>query len=461
MRQALAPFLLNYERRKMKLASLFDGSGGFPLAAIRAGITPVWASEVEPFAIAVTRQNIPSMAHLGTVTDIDGAKVEPVDVITFGSPCQDLSICGARAGLDGDRSGLFFQACRIIREMREATNGRYPRYAIWENVLGALSSNEGRDFERVLLEFMAISGRNSMAGFNGVWRRAGAIIDRGFSLAWRVLDARYWGVPQRRRRIFLVADFGGRRAPEILFKRAGGARSVDKMQTQGESDSAGSGTGASEDSGKPSDGLTTRFNSSSAIACSHVTFYTKFETNLSPTLLADSGDSHPTIVYSTSKSGRYTQFDQDIAGTVAAGDARSQAQIVYSSSKSSFYTKHATNVASALLADDGDHNMQMIFKQNEGRLRYMTPTEYARLQGFPDNWAKVKPIPETEFFYWRAVWTQYAEVFGKRPKKDNEVLKWMSAPYKGADEYRLYGNGVALPCVQYIMDNLREGEKPE
>lgn len=112
----------------MTLGSLFDGSGGFPLGAILCGITPVWAAEVEPYPIKVTKTRIPFMKHLGNVTEIDGAKIEPVDIITFGSPCQDLSIAGKREGLQGNRSGLFHEAMRIVKEMRIATNGEKPRY---------------------------------------------------------------------------------------------------------------------------------------------------------------------------------------------------------------------------------------------------------------------------------------------------------------------------------------------
>jgi DNA (cytosine-5)-methyltransferase 1 len=138
----------------MKLMSLFDGSGSFPLSAKLCGIEPVYASEVEPFPIAVTRARFPDMIHLGDVSKINGAELEPVDIVTFGSPCQDLSVAGKRAGLqDGARSSLFFQAIRIIKEMRESTNGRYPRFAVWENVHGAFSSNKGEDFKAVLEQF--------------------------------------------------------------------------------------------------------------------------------------------------------------------------------------------------------------------------------------------------------------------------------------------------------------------
>lgn len=206
----------------MTLGSLFDGSGGFPLAGALSGIRPVWAAEVEPYPIAVTRSRFPMMQHLGSVTEVHGDKVQPVDVITFGSPCQDLSVAGKRAGIhEGQRSNLFFEAIRIIKEMRAATNGRHPTFAVWENVPGAFSSNQGEDFRCVLEEFVKIRG----GGYTvprpdkGKWKSAGEILGDGYSVAWRQLDAQYWGVPQRRKRIYLVADFAGGRAGEILFER--------------------------------------------------------------------------------------------------------------------------------------------------------------------------------------------------------------------------------------------------
>lgn len=140
----------------MTLGSLFDGAGTFPFAASAFGILPIWASEIEPFPIQVTQKRLPKMKHLGDITKIDGSAITPVDVITFGSPCQDLSVAGKRAGLDGERSGLFLEAIRIIKEMRRKTNGKYPRYAVWENVPGAFSSNKGEDFRTVLEEFCKI-----------------------------------------------------------------------------------------------------------------------------------------------------------------------------------------------------------------------------------------------------------------------------------------------------------------
>ena len=206
----------------LTIGSLFDGAGGFPLAGTYAGFTPTWLSEIEPYPIRVTTKRFPEAKHSGDITKINGGKITPVDVITFGSPCQDLSIANNnRQGLGGERSGLFYEAVRIIKEMREATNGRYPTFIVWENVHGAFSSNKGEDFKQVLEEICQIKnpGVSIPRPDGGKWFDAGEIVGDGFSLAWRTLDARYWGVPQRRRRIFLVGDFTGRRAGRILFER--------------------------------------------------------------------------------------------------------------------------------------------------------------------------------------------------------------------------------------------------
>ena len=213
----------------MKLGSLFDGSGGFPLAGALFGIEPVWASEIEPFPIRVTKQRFPGMKHLGSVTDINGAEIEKVDIITFGSPCQDLSVAGAQKGIhEGERSNLFFEAIRIIKEMRESDRaaGRTgvdvrPRFAVWENVPGAFSSNKGEDFRAVIEAFCEIGeGEHVPVPLppKGKWTPAGVVVGNGWSLSWRVYDAQFWGVPQRRKRIYLIADFGSERAGEILFE---------------------------------------------------------------------------------------------------------------------------------------------------------------------------------------------------------------------------------------------------
>ena len=204
--------------KPLTLGSLFDGSGTFPVAGMLSGIVPVWKSEIEPFPIAVTEMRLPFVKHLGDINCINGAEIEPVDIITFGSPCTDLSVAGKRQGLNAARSGLFFQAVRIIKEMRCATNGKYPRFAVWENVTGALSSNKGEDFRCVLEELCKIKISDISVPKPEKWTKAGEILADGFSLAYRTVDAQYWGVPQRRMRIYLVADFDGERASKILFE---------------------------------------------------------------------------------------------------------------------------------------------------------------------------------------------------------------------------------------------------
>lgn len=205
---------------EVKLGSLFDGSGTMPLCAVMCGGRAVWASEVEPYPIAVTKTHLPEMQHLGSITDIKGGQIEPVDIITFGSPCQDLSIAGKRKGLGGDRSCLFYEAIRVIREMLSATGGRYPRFVIWENVPGALSSHGGKDFEIVLNELLHLrdfagGGTDKPIRQHGKWAKA---VSYG-AVAYRIVNAQYWGIPHRRRRIYAVCDTRGKSATMVAFER--------------------------------------------------------------------------------------------------------------------------------------------------------------------------------------------------------------------------------------------------
>jgi len=210
------------------MGSLFDGIGGFPLAAVHNGIVPLWASEIESYPIEVTKIRFPEMLHVGDITKLSGDTLPVVDIICGGSPCQDLSVAGQRAGLAGERSGLFMEQIRITKEMRieDGKRGKTndlvrPRFFVWENVPGAFSSAEGEDFKAVLEETARIADNNILIPRppGGVWKSAGCILGSQFSVAWRVLDAQHWGVAQRRKRIFLVADFGGYTAPQILFEQ--------------------------------------------------------------------------------------------------------------------------------------------------------------------------------------------------------------------------------------------------
>ena len=293
-----------------KLGSLFDGSGGFPLSGALCGIEPVWAAEVEPYPIAVTRSRFPDMKHLGDISLVSGAEIEPVDIITFGSPCQDLSVAGKRAGLkheaNGDeettRSGLFMEAVRIIKEMREATNGEYPTFALWENVPGAFSSNKGEDFRTVLEELIRIVEPHAAmpAVPRAGWNYADSFSGSGWSLAYRVFDAQYWGVPQRRRRIHLVLDLRGERAGEVLFEREGvrGYFAEGRTPWQAVAGDAQAGTGTNDSAGESGGGAGGR--GLDAVGFLRQLGGVEAQEEVSPTLMAAagmSGNNKPCVAY--------------------------------------------------------------------------------------------------------------------------------------------------------------------
>ena len=329
------------------IGSLFDGSGGFPLAASLCGGVPKWAAEVEPYPISVTKSRFPDMKHLGSVTDIKGSEVEPVDVITFGAPCQDLSVAGLRKGLRhgslGDeettRSGLFMEAVRIIKEMREATNGVYPRFAIYENVPGAFSSSKGEDFRIVLEELIKIVEPTAVmppVPEKG-WPYADSYCGDGWSIAYRVLDAQFWGVPQRRRRIYLVADFRGECAEKVSFEREGlrGYFETGRTpwQTIAGDAEAGSGTADCEGIDGYNSTLTGDKSSTLGVNCGMSTgrngvVYAvdqgggksgaNFHNNLSPTLTCTHGG-EPAVAYSINhQGGNVEQIIEDKTGTLTA-----------------------------------------------------------------------------------------------------------------------------------------------
>lgn len=220
--------------KELTLGSLFDGIGGWQIAASHSGIKPIWSSEIDEFPMRVTKKWFPNTIQLGDITKLDGAEIPPVDIICAGSPCQDLSVAGKRAGLEGERSGLFRKAIDIVRGMRKSTGGVQPRFFIWENVPGAFSSNKGQDFRAVLEE---IGQTYFPMPPNDKWTTAGLVECENAEIAWRVLDAQYWGVPQRRKRIFLVADFAktARCAGKILFKSEGLSGNTEESRSKGES----------------------------------------------------------------------------------------------------------------------------------------------------------------------------------------------------------------------------------
>lgn len=210
------------------MGNLFSGSGAWELAARMCGIEVLFEAEIEPFPVAVEKKRFPNAVQLGDVSKIKGADIPSVDIFTNSSPCQDLSVAGKRAGLEGQRSGLFAEAIRITKEMREHDKTNRgpdehirPRFWCWENVPGAFSSNKGEDFRIVLEEVARIADPSVAIPFpeSGKWEKSGVVDGEGWQIAWRTMDAQYFGVPQRRRRIFLVADFNGGGAAEVLFER--------------------------------------------------------------------------------------------------------------------------------------------------------------------------------------------------------------------------------------------------
>ena len=310
------------DKKHLTLGSLFDGSGGFPLGGILAGIEPRWSSEIEPFPVLVTHKRLPQVQHYGDVSTLNGAELPPVDIITFGSPCQDLSIAGKRAGIhDGDRSNLFFQAIRIIKEMRDATNGRYPRYCVWENVPGAFSSNGGNDFKAVLEAVIGVKekGIEVPAPENHRWAKSDVYLGDGWSVAYRVFDAQYWGVPQRRARIYLVADFAGGSAGEILFKSEGvsGYTPQGFRAWQGAAGGAEEGTGETggrSDAGGGTLCLNTQGNSGVGIT-----------ENKALALVAQDHGNHPAVLHAAgfstehSAKARSIGYEEEVSPTLRAG----------------------------------------------------------------------------------------------------------------------------------------------
>ena len=432
----------------MKLMSLFDGSGGFPLAASLCGIEPVYAAEVEPYPIAVTKNRFPKMKHLGDVSKVKDGEIEPVDIITFGSPCQDISIAGKRAGLKhadmGDdettRSGLFLEAIRIIKEMREATNGVYPRYAIWENVPGAFSSNRGEDFRTVLEEFIRVKEKDAVmpAVPQAGWAYADCISGDGWSIAYRVFDAQYWGVPQRRRRIYLVADFRGECAQEILFKRESLRGYFEAGRTPWQGIAADAQNCVGQQISVCTDGK-------------------------SPTLRAEAHGNAPyvinkkTLVYDTRGNGAgetVPTITGDHNNRITDYTALCCEAVVYD----------GANITSPLNKTNpqaGDPCHTISTDSRNYIVRRLTPTECARLQGFPDWWGEIPKkdnLTDDEYVFWLNARNTYAKINNKTTKEysKEQMLSWYNKLHSDSSEYKMWGNGIALPNALYVMQGIAE-----
>lgn len=490
---------------KLTLGSLFDGSGGFPLGGLISGITPLWASEIEPFPIRVTTKRMPFVKHYGDISKMNGGEIEPVDIITFGSPCQDMSIAGKRDGLGGSRSSLFYEAIRIIKEMRCKTNGKYPRFIVWENVPGAFSSNKGDDFKAVIEEICKIKDGLLSVPKPTKWSNAGKIMGDDFSVAWRVFDAQFWGVPQRRRRIYLVADFGGFSAGKILFESEGLSGYSSKSISSWKDTTCGTRTSIEDASNSvvfENHGQDTRFKELEEIAPTVLSTYgtggnnqpfvvsnvksfdvrltsegTKnaranvYETDVSRTL--DTGGTTPdrnqggvaVVSYGIGRpamnqgyNAKFSfQVEEEVEPTIVAAGASGVAHPVYSSSKASFFTSAEEEKANTLVATD--YKDPPIVNEPQYIVRRLTPTECARLQGFPDWWCselETENPTDEEISFWREVFETDRLVIGKstKPKSDNQIMKWLKNPHSDSAEYKMWGNGVALPNVVFVLSGI-------
>ena len=581
--------------KTLTLGSLFDGSGGFPLGGLLASITPVWASEIEPFPIRVTTKRLPFMKHYGDISQMDGGKIEPVDIITFGSPCTDMSIAGRRAGLDGRQSSLFYEAIRIIKEMRCATDGKYPRWICWENVPGSYSSNKGKDFQSVLEAVIGIAEPNAQVPMpeKARWPYADLYMGDGWSVAYRTLDAQYWGVPQRRRRIYLVADLAGESAGKILFESEGlsgysaaGFRSWQRTARRLESGAGAAGICLNDQGGDrmevsedvaatlraethghlpcivdeaiplehhPIDSritmtdngkvqtLTSRMGTggnnvplvmkirsgcegggkgalvqtdkSATLSCNNdqtvfvpfgISSYQShamlsdnphsgiYEAETARTLdrgggnpscnqggiavvaftqnqrdevrdlgdhsavvCASAGTKQQTFVLQGSMIGRSEKngpqgsgVNEDVCFTLDTADRHA----VYAMTTSSFIQVEKNQSPVIMARDYKDPNV--VCPAGEYAVRRLTPTECARLQGFPDQWCAdlaAEAPSEDELAFWREGWDTYSRVTGGGRRTDKQILKWLRDPYTDSAEYKMWGNGVALPCVWFVL----------
>lgn len=625
---------------KLTLGSLFDGSGGFPLGGLISDITPLWASEIEPFPIRVTTKRLPFMKHYGDVSKMDGKEIEPVDIITFGSPCQDMSIAGKREGLTGNRSGLFYEAIRIVKEMREKTNGKYPRYIVWENVPGAFSSNKGEDFRLVLESICRVKEKDASVPSADKWQNAGLILGDGYSIAWRVLDAQYFGVPQRRKRIYLVADFRGECAGKILFESEGvsgysaqsfrawqgaagyfeasagetgkiclndqGGQRMDVMEDVTSTlraeahhppvvlEAAGFGTEHSaksrsigfEEETSPtlragtrpaaailenhptdsrvklsSDGtvqtLTSRMGTggnnvplllkirsgcegggkgaliqkdkSATIGCNND--QTLFEPKVygicskdsnamksgnpksgfykaDTTRTLDGNGGNPTcnqggmavvaiegngarpshkgsgyaegdvsftlnateqhgVAYgidrATYNMGQNAKFgiavEEEVEPTIVSKGPGAVSHPIYHSSKNSFHTSFTDEAATDTLVATDYKDPPTVSEEPDYIVRRLTPTECARLQGFPDWWCaclETEKPADGEMYFWYKAFEEWRNVTkpDAKPKTSKQIKKWLESPHSDSAEYKMWGNGVALPCVVFVLSGI-------
>lgn len=493
--------------QKLTLGSLFDGIGGFPLAAALSGITPVWAAEIDPACVAVTRRHFPDMLHFGDVSEIDGAKIPPVDIITFGSPCQDLSVAGKRAGLDGARSGLFTEAIRIIYEIREATHGVYPTFLVWENVPGAFSSQNGRDFQTVLGE---ITKTDIPMPASGRWANAGVVRSSGVCVAWRVLDAQYWGVSQRRKRIYLIGSFGDRSAEKILFKPDRVRRYLAPHEAAGKgtaADPAGSAAVSHTvfDARGNGDGLiaptvtgdhNNRVTDYTGIVC-----YPKevcafkagngakaegigYSQDVTPALTAAGSGTNqaPSVVYAIDRAainqGENARYDFEVSdsGVNSTITARGPSAVCYNICSQASGAMQSDNLNSGIYETEQTRTLDLnggdprcnqggtlvCEKQTRWIVRRLTPLEYERLQGYPDGWTvlpKIETMSEADYELFLRAYLLDKRIKGQVVKKTptrEQMVRWYNKLDSDSTRYRQLGNSLAIPCALRVIGGIAE-----
>lgn len=574
-------------QQELTMGSLFSGSGGFELASAIFGIEPRWASEIEPLPMLITKKNFPDMPHHGDIRYMNGGKVEAVTVIAGGSPCQDMSVAGQRAGLDGSRSNLFHEQIRIIKEMREhdrkaGRTGKYirPRFMVWENVPGAFSSNKGKDFQAVLQAIVSVTDDTAAVPLppKGKWQSAGCIMGDTYSIAWRTLDAQYWGVPQRRKRIYLVADFGGGTAPKILFEREGLSRDFAEsreawQRTAGDIKEGTHKAGTENvecydisdrrrvaDKSEVSPTLTTKMgtggNNVPIVLENHPQDcrVTISEDGVVPTLtgkmgtgggnvpmiinearsvdlrnqrLGDDkaetlhgcghGSSVATVIEPTAfhitqdptafegkspcltqgnpktgqatigvaipiadkatryKGGGDTRNNDGSANGLGVGEPGAPANTLTAADRhavayamQAFGQYKESEIASAIKARDFKDSTDLVVEM-EYIIRRLTPLECCRLQGFPDDWTEDIAITEPKASVireWMIAWAEWWRLIGKDegiqlPKNAKQVERWLADPASDSGLYKMWGNGIALPCAMFVMEGIAEVLKEE
>lgn len=495
-------------KNNLTLGSLFDGIGGFIFSAKKCGVSTLWASEIDPFPIAVTKKRFPYVKHLGDIKNLKGSEIPKVHIITGGSPCQDLSIAGKRKGLSGVRSNLFLEQIRIIKEMRNdgikkgLTNKEInPRFMVWENVPGTFSSAKGSDFRRILEEICKIADETVIIPRppKNKWSFAGCIMGENFSVAWRVLDAQYFGVPQRRRRIYLVADFGGQSAPEILFEfislrgnpQAGKdkrKRVADRFKRSSSKSNKNNVTALPFDTsfilsnqshsnpkyGDPCHTLSSKGHVPKAVIkncyCISGNILCRkphngpngkgIKEDISYTL--NTIDRH--AVYCMENQQGNSSILKGKCPTITASAGTSGNNQPWIMEKTTTFNEHtyhswknskigATIRASGGFCGGGSENLAVI----SDVIRKLTPLECERLQGFPDYWTLIgnqKSFTNEDFEFWKKIYFSIRK--DKKEPTYDKLIKWKNKLGSDSARYKALGNSLAIPCAEFVIRRTKE-----